>query len=1096
MVTKRVIAILLVIMLFFTSLSTVVIDEKNAFAATEPVSSADLEFLTEPIYDAIGSISDGLIRVRQGNNIGFIDESGKTVIADALAPLRALVDGAIDMDRVVVDDFHEGYALVGYNPNSSIFNDYAYFIDKTGNVPFNIAYPHPSPNYYGTNGEGSDVSPFISGYYSVFYPNADSNIYFFNNNGELVGEFYIFPNFPFYWNKFNDNLMPFSRQINDEEGYYYGDGYGYLGTEFNVDTGVNVAIDIYTEEGALRYDGVRPFHDGFAFAKKDGKWGVINKSGAFVIQPQYEDFFVYDINYSYQVFVNGFACVKKDGKWGFINTSGNTVVPFTYDESLQFFREGLSFNKTYGCIDTSGKTVFTGDFDDVNYFMSGVSLVGKGGEYRFIDTNGNTASSKTWQFETTSVSLAFADYGLVRYSQNGKYGLAKLVNSGGNGDLSIYGYTPANGRTDVLTSSSVSIVFYPTVQSISGDLSGVLLKRYDNDATVPSYVRVVSNSIMITPNAPLDYSTQYYVVMPAATINDGAGNYCPGLQKGDYGFKTVSGASATPVITITTQPASSTTFATGSITGSLSVAAFVTQGATLSYQWYSNTSNSNVGGVAISGATSAKFTIPTNLTTGAYYYFCEVRATGGATARRSNVATVTVNNPVNASMDLSSYFSNSMWEERASVASINVLTLQDTDRQSFVASLLALKSPTEDQIQKVYNLLFKSNYRPNNFGRPTSSWDFPNGTPGSSVLDAGLMTSNVKIPFKEAQGCASYANFARAYISGKSDEISMGSNYASDVTAVRDVLNSTAQIGDAIHYYRYTQTWCNTHQRYEPSQHRVVYLAESSDGTGFYCLSYGGSEDSDIKLEFISYQRFVSSINTYELKKPSIGNIDVSWVNYVIRCPVDVLVSFDGEELNSATGELSASFGTMAIVGVGEDRTIILTLQYGLDYYFEITGTGTGMMSLTVEYNDGSENDNSRQFQDIPISPTTSIMCYDFSAFGDMELEVDHDGNGIIDEIWYAAYNGGVSTAPSQELLETYLLFSNPNYISSADYSDEPSTAGDVNNDGKVDATDLSMLISDFGKSCEDINNKGSDVNGDGKVDATDLSILISNFGK
>ena len=54
---------------------------------------------------------------------------------------------------------------------------------------------------------------------------------------------------------------------------------------------------------------------------------------------------------------------------------------------------------------------------------------------------------------------------------------------------------------------------------------------------------------------------------------------------------------------------------------------------------------------------------------------------------------------------------------------------------------------------------------------------------------------------------------------------------------------------------------------------------------------------------------------------------------------------------------------------------------------------------------------------------------------------------------------------------------------------------GDVNGDNKVDATDLSMLISDFGKTGT-FSNPGSDVNGDNKVDATDLSMLISNFGK
>ena len=57
-------------------------------------------------------------------------------------------------------------------------------------------------------------------------------------------------------------------------------------------------------------------------------------------------------------------------------------------------------------------------------------------------------------------------------------------------------------------------------------------------------------------------------------------------------------------------------------------------------------------------------------------------------------------------------------------------------------------------------------------------------------------------------------------------------------------------------------------------------------------------------------------------------------------------------------------------------------------------------------------------------------------------------------------------------------------------------TPGDVNEDGRVDATDLSMLIFDFGKSGTDITHPNSDVNGDKKVDATDLSILIANFGK
>ena len=105
---------------------------------------------------------------------------------------------------------------------------------------------------------------------------------------------------------------------------------------------------------------------------------------------------------------------------------------------------------------------------------------------------------------------------------------------------------------------------------------------------------------------------------------------------------TANWVAITPIITISTQPTSPSPFTYGNITGGLSVTATVTQGATLSYQWYSNTTSSNSGGTAITGATSASFTIPTNLTAGTYYYFVEVRATGAASVR-SNVATVNVN---------------------------------------------------------------------------------------------------------------------------------------------------------------------------------------------------------------------------------------------------------------------------------------------------------------------------------------------------------------------------------------------------------------------------------------------------------------------
>ncbi len=85
--------------------------------------------------------------------------------------------------------------------------------------------------------------------------------------------------------------------------------------------------------------------------------------------------------------------------------------------------------------------------------------------------------------------------------------------------------------------------------------------------------------------------------------------------------------SATPVITITSQPAH-TGVTVGSVIEELHVTATATLGAALSYQWYSNTTLANAGGTLISGANAADFSIPSGLTEGTHYYYCVVSAPG------------------------------------------------------------------------------------------------------------------------------------------------------------------------------------------------------------------------------------------------------------------------------------------------------------------------------------------------------------------------------------------------------------------------------------------------------------------------------------
>jgi LPXTG-motif cell wall-anchored protein len=104
---------------------------------------------------------------------------------------------------------------------------------------------------------------------------------------------------------------------------------------------------------------------------------------------------------------------------------------------------------------------------------------------------------------------------------------------------------------------------------------------------------------------------------------------------------TVNAVPTAQIPNITAQPQSDSI--TSGNTKALSVTASVTDGGTLSYQWYSNTTASNSGGSVIGGAIGATYTTPA-LSATAYYYVVVTNTKGGVTATAtSNAVTVTVN---------------------------------------------------------------------------------------------------------------------------------------------------------------------------------------------------------------------------------------------------------------------------------------------------------------------------------------------------------------------------------------------------------------------------------------------------------------------
>lgn len=110
----------------------------------------------------------------------------------------------------------------------------------------------------------------------------------------------------------------------------------------------------------------------------------------------------------------------------------------------------------------------------------------------------------------------------------------------------------------------------------------------------------------------------------------------------------------TPVIK--TQP-QGTSYNAGEKAKALTVAASVTDGGKLSYQWYKNTKNSTTGATAIKGAVSSSYT-PVTTTAETSYYYCVVTNTNSKVSGKTTASTTSacVGIVVNAKAQQTTYY--------------------------------------------------------------------------------------------------------------------------------------------------------------------------------------------------------------------------------------------------------------------------------------------------------------------------------------------------------------------------------------------------------------------------------------------------------
>lgn len=137
-------------------------------------------------------------------------------------------------------------------------------------------------------------------------------------------------------------------------------------------------------------------------------YGYIGESTGYVILPQFSDAESFD--------ENGYAAVKLDDKWGIIDKSGAFVTEPSFDDLRSYAGycdNGLAAAKVgekWGFIDGSGKFVIEPQFDEVGGFSNGLACAG---------------TIKDWEYDESLV-----EYGLDKFEANTTYIMGYIDETG------------------------------------------------------------------------------------------------------------------------------------------------------------------------------------------------------------------------------------------------------------------------------------------------------------------------------------------------------------------------------------------------------------------------------------------------------------------------------------------------------------------------------------------------------------------------------------------------------------------------------------------------------------------------------------------
>ena len=354
------------------------------------------EFIS-PQFDHVSILAaNGLARTKQNSKYGFIDIKGKWVIKPEFDHAFSFADN--------------GLAVV-------LINGKYGFIDSVGQWVVNPQFDDRG-RFYG----------------DIIYVKKNNKWLIVNTKGEWIAETQMNSE---EYDSYNSGLLIAmqggkSGALNYQGEWIIPPVFQYIG-DFN-SQGV-AFVKVNNMYGLINTKGewvippvIKGFHpDADAFHGLHRHYvqglgvGFVNNQSQVVIKPQFES--------ASSFFENGLAAVVQNGKKGLINTKGQWVVKPSLDYvDLQGPRKGLlaaSLNGKTGFIDSTGQWAIEPQFEGASKFSTnGLAIVRKNKKLGYIDTKGQ------WIIKPLLDSAnAFESNGLAQIKHNGAFG---CINSKGD----------------------------------------------------------------------------------------------------------------------------------------------------------------------------------------------------------------------------------------------------------------------------------------------------------------------------------------------------------------------------------------------------------------------------------------------------------------------------------------------------------------------------------------------------------------------------------------------------------------------------------------------------------------------------------------